>query len=257
MRKSFLYSHTLLSVFLLLSFCLLCGFTAQSDIETAIMNKDFEKAKTLAESFIAENPASPQIAQVRYFLGISQLGLAHYQQARSEFENVLHSSPTDNLYDKASLGIIDSLGMEQNFEEDLRQSQQFLSKRPHSEFLSVIYLKLARANFKLSRWDKAQGYLKKIIRDFPKSFEAHSARQLLEEKRYFAIQVGSFLDQSRAMALADELKKKGEYAYLVETQDNEGRVFYRVRVGELKSLNEANRMQEHLSNQGYPTHIYP
>ncbi len=235
----------------------MCGFTAQSDIETAIMNKDFKTAQALAESFIQENPSSPQVSQVRYYLGISQLGLSHYKQARSEFERVLHASETDNLYDKAWLGIIDSLGMEQNFTEDLKQSEQFLAQRPDSEFLSVIYLKLARANFKLSDWDKAQGYLQKVIRDFPKSFEAHSARQLLEEKRYFAIQVGSFLDRARAMDLADELKKKGEYAYLVETQDNKGRVFYRVRVGELKSLSEANRMQEHLSNQGYPTHIYP
>ncbi len=257
MRKSFLYLPIFLNIGLILSFCLFCGFTAQSDIETAIMNKNFEAAKTLAESFIAENPSSPQIAQVRYYLGISQLGLAHYEQARSEFEGVLHSASSDNLYDKAWLGIIDSLGMQRNFEEDLRQSEQFLSKRPHSEFLSVIYLKLGRANLKLSRWDKAQGYLKKIIRDFPKSLEAHTARQLLEEKRYFAIQVGSFLDQSKALALADDLKKKGEYAYLVETTDRDGRVFYRVRVGQLKSLNEANRMQEHLSKQGYPTHIYP
>ncbi len=257
MRKLFINSSNALPLLLFLSLCLFCGFTSQSDIEMAIMNKDFQAAKILSESFIKENPSSPQMTQVYYYLGISELGLSHYKEARSEFGRVLHSSPTDNLYDKAWLGIIDSLGMERNFEEALSQAQEFLAKRPNSEFLSVIYLKLARANFKLSNWDRAYRYLKKIIHDFPKSFEAHTAGQLLHEKRYFAIQVGSFLDRSRAMTLAEELKNKGEYAYLVETQDKEGRVFYRVRVGQLKSLDEANRMQEHLSNQGYPTHIYP
>lgn len=257
MRKPYSHYPTLWNVFLLLCFCLFCGFVVQSDIETAIMNKDFKTAKTLSENFIAQSPSDPQVHQVRYYLGISELGLAQYQQARDEFKRVLHSSVGDNLYDKAWLGIMDSLGMEQNFEEVLKQAERFLRKRPHSEFLSVIYLKLGRANLKLLRWNKAQGYLNTVIRDFPKSFEAHTARQLLEEKHYFAIQVGAFLDKNRAMALTDELKKKGEYAYLLETQDAQGRVFYRVRVGELKTLDQANRLREHLSSEGYPTNIYP
>lgn len=257
MRKTFFYSPKVLIFVALLSVCAFCGFTSQSDIEIAIMNKDFKTAKSLAQRFVEESPSSPQISQVRYYLGISHLGLLDYSQARDEFKRVMDSCEPDNLYDKAWLGIIDSLGMEQNFEEDLKQAEQFLLKRPNSEFLSVIYLKIARANFKLSRWEKAQKYLKKIIKDFPKSFEAHTARQLLEEKRYFAIQVGSFLDKGRALVLAEELRNKGEYAYLLETQDKEGRTFYRVRVGQLKSLTEADRMQKHLSYQGYPTHIYP
>ncbi len=257
MTKAIFHFPFIPNVFLFVGFCFFCGFVSQSDIETAIMGKDFIKAKNLAESFIQESPLSPQLNQVRYYLGISQLGLSHYSEARDQFQSVMRVSVSEDLYEKAWLGVIDSLGMERNFEEDLRQLDEFLAKRPHSEFLSVIYLKIGRANLKLLRWEKAQAYLKKVVHDFPNSFEAHSARQLLEEKRYFAIQVGSFLDQARALALVQELKNKGEYVYLVETQDSQGRVFYRVRVGQLRNLIEANRMQDHLSNQGYPTHIYP
>ncbi len=257
MNKSFLRSSHVFNVFLICGFCFFCGFASISDIETAIIEKDYKTSKVLAEKFIARKSTSDETNQARYYLGISELGLAHYSAARAAFKRVMRATSSDSLYEKAWLGVIDSLGMEQDFSEDLKQAEQFLMKRPDSEFLSVIYLKLGRAHLKLSHWEKAQDYLNKVVHDFPKSLEAHTAQQLLEEKRYFAIQVGSFLDQSRATALVEELKGKGEYAYLVETQDHEGRVFYRVRVGELKNLHEANTMQKRLSNQGYPTHIYP
>lgn len=257
MCKSSKYSSWSAGVYLLLSLCFFCGFVSLSDVETAIIEKDFKGAKVLAENFIKENPASSEINQVKYYLGISELGLSNYPEARRIFQQVMEFSATDSLYEKAWLGIIDALGMEQNFEEDRKQAEQFLKKRPDSEFLSIIYLKLGRANLKLAQWSKAQKYLKKVINDFPNSYEAHTARQLLAEKRYFAIQVGSFLSQERAIALVEELRNQGEYAYILETQDHQNRVFYRVRVGQLRSLREANRMQERLSNRGYPTHIYP
>lgn len=241
----------------LLIFLVFSGFTKMNDIETAIIEKDFKTAKNLAEEFVSQNPSSLDAAKAKYYLGLSELGLVQYESARTAFNQVLELNPSASLYDKAWLGIIDSFGMEEKFEDDLVQAERFLKERPHSEFLSVIYLKIGRANLKLSRWSKAEDYLKKLIHEFPKSFEAHTARQLLSEKRFFAIQVGSFLDRERAIALVEELNNKGEYGYLVETQDHEGRAFYRVRVGQLKTLDEAHDMRQRLSEQGYPTHIYP
>jgi tetratricopeptide (TPR) repeat protein len=247
----------MLSCYVVVLFLVSSGFTKINDIETAIIVKDFKAAKSLAEDFLAKNPVHPDAAKAKYYLGLSELGLVQYDEARIAFNQVLEVNPSKSLYDKAWIGIIDSLGMEGKFEEDLAQAEKFLKDRPDSEFLSVIYLKIGRANLKLSRWGKAEEYLKKVINEFPKTFEAHTARQLLAEKRFFSIQVGSFLDQARAIALVEELKNKNEYAYLVETQDHEGRAFYRVRVGQLKSIDEAHEMRQRLSEQGYPAHIYP
>ena len=234
-----------------------CGFTKLNDIETAIMEKDFKAGRDLAEDFIKANPSASEINKAKYYLGVSELGLSQYSEARALFKQVLQANPSENLRDKAWLGVIDSLGMEEKFVESLAEAENFLKERPHSEFLSVIYLKLGRSNLKLSRWDKAQEYLQKLIHDLPNSFEAYIARQLLEEKRYFAIQVGSFHDQSRASGLVDELKKKGEYSYLVETKGQDGQSLFRVRVGQFTSLDDARQMRRHLSHEGYPTHIYP
>ena len=139
----------------------------------------------------------------------------------------------------------------------LKVAEELYAKSPHSEFLSLIYLKLARANLKLGRWQKAKEYLQKITNEFPQSLEAHTAKQLLEEKQYFAVQVGAFLDRGRAEKLVSELKEKGEYAYTVETIDREGKKFYRVRVGKLALLDDAQTLESKLAQLGYPTRIYP
>ena len=83
------------------------------------------------------------------------------------------------------------------------------------------------------------------------------AKQLLEEKQYFAVQVGSFLDKSRAMALIDYLKNNEQYSYVVETSSPEGQKYYRVRVGQMSSLKDAEELKKRLDKLGYSTLIYP
>jgi cell division septation protein DedD len=95
------------------------------------------------------------------------------------------------------------------------------------------------------------------MNDFPDSLEAYTAKQLLEEKQFFTVQVGAFLDRDRALSLVDDLRLKGQYGYIVETQDKKGNTFYRVRIGEVASLDAAKKLKEKLSTLGYPALIYP
>ncbi len=99
--------------------------------------------------------------------------------------------------------------------------------------------------------------LKKITKRFPESLEAHVAKQFLNEKQYFAVQVGAFIERNRAEKLITELQEKGEYAYIVETIDQQKRKFYRVRVGQIALMDEAQKLKLKLSEAGYPSEIYP
>ena len=87
--------------------------------------------------------------------------------------------------------------------------------------------------------------------------EYYLANQLLEEKQYFAVQVGSFQTHELAQKLVNELKEKGQYAYIVETKDKNAKRLFRVRVGQFARLNEAQHLKDQLSTLGYSTHIYP
>lgn len=204
-RMSYRFTHGSMVVVLALT---LSAYVSVSDVETAIIEKDYAQAREKAEALIKENPSQEKLNQIRYYLGVSQLGLNQYALARKSFKLVMKNHPDDRLYDQAWLGIIDSYGMEEKFELSLSESEKFLKQRPQSEFLSIIYLKIGRANLKLSHWDTARIALNKLVRDYPESFEAHTAGQLLEERRLFTIQVGAFLDQSRALVLLEELQAK-------------------------------------------------
>ena len=153
--------------------------------------------------------------------------------------------------------LFDSYYLDEKYLQAEDVINQLLKISPKSQYLSLIYLKAARVNLRLANWDKAYNFLNRIVSKYPKSLEYYSAKQLLEEKRYFTVQVGSFLEKKRAEKLTDELKQKKEYAYIVETIDRSGKKFYRVRVGQLSVLNEAKKLREKLSQEGYPSRIYP
>lgn len=246
---------------------LLCGvlmassaslaFAAVADIEAAVMNKDYAHARDLALQIIKDSNNPVDRVQAQYYYGLAQLRLGQYADARSAFQNVMNTNPSQDVYDKAALSLIEGFYMEGLYTDALDTANQLLKKSPYSSFLSLIYFKHAGADLKLMRWEDADKYLNKIITEFPSSPEAPIARQLLDEKQYFAVQVGSFLDKGRALTLIDDLKGNGQYAYVVETTSSDGQKYYRVRVGQMSSLSDAEELKKRLDKLGYPTLIYP
>ena len=229
---------------------------ALPDIEAAVMDKNYEQARALAAGLLKDTADPKQRIEAQYYLGLSQLRLGQYAQARKAFQIVMRAAPNQELYDKAALGLVEGLSMAGFYKDALKEGEALLRKSPDSQSKSLIYLKIARAHLKLMQWRNAKEYLQKIAVKFPQSFEAPIAQGLLEEKEYFTVQVGSFLDRSRAVKLTDGLKAKGQYAYIVETT-SKMKTFYRVRVGQMTSLKDAQALEFDLSHRGYPTLIYP
>ena len=236
-----------------------CGFSDISlkDIETAIIKQEYQQAKQLTLQLLSEELTDGQRDEARYYLGLCDLRLGEYVQAREVFSELTEEKANDTLRDKAYLGLFDTYYIDGQYEQAHHIAKRLLKISPRSEFLSLIYLKCARTSLKLASWSEARTYLNKIITQFPESLEAHTAKQFLNEKQYFAVQVGAFIERKRAEKLANELQQEGEYAYIVETVDQQNRTFYRVRVGQLALLDEAQKLKSKLSKAGYPTEIYP
>ncbi|MEI8012732.1 MAG: tetratricopeptide repeat protein [Candidatus Omnitrophota bacterium] len=228
-----------------------------ADIETAIIQEDYKKARELAKESRKAYLLRDDAARAGYYLGLCFLRLGDYPQAHDVFKQVLHDRPVDEIYEKASIGVIDTLYLQGFYENARKEAVALMNRQRHSGMMSLIYLKVARANLRLSQWAKAHEFLEKIIKEYPRSFESKLALQLLEEKQYFAVQVGAFIDKGHAEQLMRDLIDRREYSYIVETTAPDGRLFYRVRVGRITALKDALELEAKLSGLGYPTRIYP
>lgn len=231
--------------------------TTLSDIETAVMEKNYDSARSLSAKMLRNSSDPRDRVPAQYYLALSQLRLGKFADSRKSFTVAMELANQGEWYDKSAIGLIEALNMAGFYQEALKESQQYLDKNPKSSYLSAVYLKMARANMKLMRWQESKQWLDKVINDFPQSMEAPLARQLAQEKQYFAVQVGSFEDKKGAVDLLNDLKQANYYAYLVETTNAQGKTLYRVRVGQLGSLDEAKGLEKQLTKIGYATLIYP
>jgi len=226
-------------------------------IEAAMIKKDYAQARDLASQVLKSNNDLSQLAEARYYFGLAQLRLGQFAAARNAFQIVMDAHPNQDIYDQAALGIAEEFYITGFYQYALDTVQQLLKNSPHSSFLSVIYLKIAGSDLKLSKWENANEYLNKVINEFPKSQEAYIAKQLLEEKQYFSVQIGAFLDKKRAINLIENLKVGGNDAYMIEIRATDGERFYRVRIGKMSSLKEAEELEQRITKLGYPALIYP
>ncbi len=227
------------------------------DVEAAILNRDYSHAQKLAEEILANQPKDSEAHKAQYYIGLSQLRQSQYRDALGSFNKIKDEKLGAQLRERVHLALFDTHYLLEEYQEADAALQELLKERAKPEAVSLIYFKLAKVNLKLARWSQATGYLEKVVRSFPNSLEVPAAKQLLEEKHYFAVQVGAFMERRLAEALVDELKQKEEYAYIVESLDSQKRKFYRVRVGQLAMLKEAQTLKVRLAKLGYPAQIYP
>ena len=227
------------------------------DIETSLLNRDYIAAQKLAEDVLAAHPKDPVGQKAQYYIGLSQLRQAQYQGALESFNKIKNEKLGSQLRERVYLGLFDAYYLLEEYPQADATLQELLKEGDKPEAVSLVYFKLAKVNMKLARWGQATDCLEKIVRSFPNSLEVPAAKQLLDEKHYFAVQVGAFVERRLAEALVDELKQKEEYVYIIESVDSQNRKFYRVRVGQLAMLKDAQALKNRLAKFGYPAQIYP
>ncbi len=255
-----MYCKSFFVLLMVAAWCLSAGTTsyaALGKVEAALLSRHYNEAERLAEEIITTQPKSAATQKAQYYLGLIHLEQGQHQKALEAFGSLTKDRLERELHERLYLGIFDAYYLQGQYDQAHDTLQNFLKGDLKPQAMSLVYFKLAKVSLKLARWDEATAYLEKITRLFPNSLEVPAARQLLEEKHYFAVQVGAFAQRPFAEALVDELKEKQEYAYVVETTDRQNKKFYRVRVGQLAMLKEAQTLKTRLAKLGYPAQIYP
>ncbi len=102
----------------------------------------------------------------------------------------------------------------------------------------IIDLSYAAAKI-LDIWEKGTAYVKVEV-----------IGPVIEQIQRFTLQVGSFVDETNAQKLADQLRKSFENVY-VTTVETLTQKYHRVRVGQFENRESALSMAEKLSRMGF------
>jgi tetratricopeptide (TPR) repeat protein len=238
-----------------------CGSFAEAEgdweytyAQALFLEGNYQDAVAQCDSLLQTTYQKARKGQLYYLKGKGLLKLGKARKARACFEEILSRYSEGNLVGDATVGIGDSYFLEHNREEAIQWYKKALACYPQGK--SYLYYRLGECYQKDGNWRQSRHYFDKVRKEYPASFEADLAAQILKDGLFFTVQVGSFADKTNAIHLYNELRKKGYEVYTTEiTRD--GNILYRVRVGRCNSQTAASRLKSKLKKEGYPTKLYP
>jgi len=179
----------------------------------------------------------------KYLLGLCYRGTGEPQKAENVWRTLL-SGPEK---ERSLLALAYLKSKDGALTESEKIFRQFSREFPNSQYQPAALFGLAEV---LSRKNKTQeklAILNRLRRRYPFSGEAEKTTRLLNrESGPYTIQIGSFVDLSRAEKVTEDLSSKGYEAYTARILDSS--VSYKVRVGNFKDKKKAKSAGQVLKN---------
>jgi tol-pal system protein YbgF len=116
-----------------------------------------------------------------YNEGYRNLSEGNYKEARDQFNSFLSNNPSSPQAADALYWIAESYYREGKFEEAILEFQKFIDTYPKDDRVPLSYLKQGLSLTSIGRNEEAKLFLQTLIDKFPKSEEARIAREKLRE----------------------------------------------------------------------------
>lgn len=262
--KSFkkLYILICIFTFCILNFTFNCYALNLDKLKGHFLSGDYSSAINEGEKLLS-GPGYSQdrdIDELYYLLGLSYLKDRNFLRASDIFEIILREFKNSSLAEEAKLGLGDSYFLRGDFAKAGACYRELLNSHPSTKLKAQLYYRLSQAAYKLGDAGAGKEYLDKLKQDFPLSPELRLNRDLCplsdSAELYYTVQVGCFSNIANAKNLTQKLIQSGYPAY-TEELSSQGRTSYRVRVGKSRVRQEALALEKKLTEEGYPTKIYP
>ncbi len=214
-----------------LSLCL-SVMAEEADPKTFFLKGDYSHALESYKKLSKKNDL------VQYRIGICYLNLGKYEKAEEELKKVF-SYPKSALFDDAQFARGEALYLAGNFAEAIRAYQQVIKEYPQSSILHLALFKLGMSYLKKGGEKESLKYFKRVRSSYPLSFVAAKSNKIISRKEGpFSIQIGAFVDLTRARNLARDFQKKGYDSYLLKKIKDKPWI-YKARIGNFKSRAKA------------------
>lgn len=222
------------------------------------LSADYKAAISTGENILAGSAASAAgLDELYYLLGLSYLKDGNYLRASDIFEIIIKELKGASFKEEAMLGLGDSYFLQGNFNKAEGYYGQLAKNGADSRLKAQAYCRLSQVGFKEGDNAKAKDYLDKVRQYYPLNLEIRTDRDIYTSANiFYSVQVGSFSNGDNARKLVRKLSDEGYLAYLEEAI-SEGKTIFRVRAGKLNTRQEAEALEGKLSQEGYPTKIFP
>ena len=255
----------LILAFAACSICLAPLFALNIDkVKVAFLSGDYKEAISEGERLLAgAEHSEPNLDKLYYLMALSYMQDGNYLRACDIFEIILKEFKSSQLQEEALLGLADTYLLRGDLTGAERAYNQLIAEYPSTELKEQVYQRLAKVALNRGDKVKAEDYLKRAGNQ-----SAQEKRAAIQDEGscaipaeglhiFYTVQVGCFTNKRNAERLKDKLAAKKYEAYIEETISAEGQKMSRVRVTKLSGRQEAVRLKQELSRQGYPTKIYP
>ena len=253
--KKFLFFVICLSIFSNLSSAF--AQDALGKAENLFLQKKYWQAVEECTALIKANPDKPEVlSKANYLAGASYVNLFDFLTGKKSFMTVVAKYKGSAYYEDAYLALGDVELLQENYKEALAAYQEFYNTNPSKKRRATLYFRLAEVNLKLNDQKEFKRYYNMLQEEFPNSFEARDARRLEGLDTIYTVQVGAFTNYDNAEKFIQKLKAKGYDVYSVLCMLS-GKKLCRIRVGKLKTHEEAEELKKRLEKDGYFAKIFP
>jgi len=191
-----------------------------------------EKKEVLKEEIKEEKIEKRESKGIQYGIASWYGGEFHGRSTSSgEIYNMYQLTCAHNTLPLGSMVMVTNLENGRSLELKVNDRGPFVKDR-------IIDLSYAAAQI-LGIWEKGTAFVK-----------IEAIGPLIEQIQRFTLQVGSFIDETNAKKLADELRKSFENVY-VTTVETLTQKYHRVRVGQFETRESTLSVAEKLSQMGF------
>jgi len=229
---------------------IIASYIFAQDIDEAIRLFNaiqFDEAKVLFKEII-KNGNNPRIAEAYYYMGRLSI---NPDSALSYYRTVIRDCPQSRYADISYLEIVKINIARERYQDAIITLNELVRNYPDTDLKDEILFWSGISHMAIGEKEQGIKILKELITSFPKSVWSNRATNVIPTKEgikeYFAVQVGSYRNEMNARKFADEIKKKGFDAQVVEALIKEN-VYYRVWVGQFSTYDEAKSFSRKLDS---------
>ena len=230
-------------------------------LKVYFLEGDYKQSITEGEKLLAEEQNSANSDELYYILGLSYLKDGNYLRASDIFEIVLNEFKNSRFREEAELGLGDTYFLRGDITKAQGSYLDLIKENPNTKFKPQLYYRLSQIGFKNGFAEQGKQYLELLKKEYPSNIESALNKDLYAladsgSELFYTVQVGFFSNITNAENLKQRLIQNNYQVYLEEASSADKRS-YRVRVGKLRTRQEAIELENKLIQEGFPTKIFP